>query len=81
MNKTKKTKRKLPTCDRKQRSFIVAQLGSDRLGAAAGRTREEAIEGVMADRGDVVKLFMVCAKDAGEARIFHAMNRSVALKK
>jgi hypothetical protein len=76
MTKRSTTKSKTLSCNRNSRAFTVAQVGTNRLGAAAAITKKDAIELLMPDKGDVVQLFAVCAKDAGDARFLHANKRS-----
>lgn len=69
------------TCPRKSRTFTVVQIGGDKTDAHAARTLTQARDLANPDVGDVMTIFKVCAKDAGEARTLHMAGRSAYVKR
>ena len=57
------------TCRKGDRRFTVVVVGNDDHDSHAGRSFEEAMERATPDRGSQVRVYVTCARDAGEARL------------
>jgi hypothetical protein len=57
------------TCKRGQKRFTVLRVNHDDYDSHAGRSFEQAMRSAQPDRGSRIDVFVVCADDAGEARL------------
>lgn len=69
------------TCRRGEKRFTVLKINGDPYDTFAARSFEAALRLAQPDRGDLVEVFRVCAKDAGEARLPHAGRASRRIRK
>lgn len=56
-------------CSIGTKRFTVIQVGSDIYDTHAGRSFEAALRSAQPDHGDRLRISVVCARDAGEARL------------
>lgn len=66
------------SCGVNERRFTVVRVNSDPSDVHAGRSFQQAMAAAQPDRGAKIEVFVVCAKDAGFARLKH--NRGVVTR-
>lgn len=62
-------------CPRDTKRFTVVRVNNKPFDSHSGRSFERAMELAMPDRGSKIDVFVVCAGDAGEARMPYAYEK------
>jgi hypothetical protein len=57
------------SCKRGQKRFTVVQVDANPYDSFAARSFEQALRMATPNRGSWLRVYVVCAKDAGEARL------------